>query len=343
MKIYIALFLVQFMENGTGKADLSKESKLDAKDYEILRELDSNFRQSFSKIGKKVGLSKNSVSLRFEKLKSYTLHNMTGINHEVMGYIFVKVYYSFDFYNESIEKAIIEEVKKNKNIRWAERFYGTYDVGIALMVKNIDDIISQVDSFDRRFAQKINKKEIQILYKHIYFRYNFLHEKPIDWTSKIEYTQREAPITTTDKKIIHYMLYEPRANVVDVARELKISPKTVSNRLKYLQKAGVIMGYFMTVDVTKFKHNTFKLLVQLQNPKQADEFEEYLSSLKNIKYIAKMLGMWDYELDFIYPHTTDLQNQIETIKEKFPKLIKKLEIMSFRKRIATSKRDFFED
>jgi DNA-binding Lrp family transcriptional regulator len=316
---------------------------LDTKDYAILRELDANFRQSFSKIGKKVGLSKNSVALRFEKIKRYTLHNVTGLNNEIMGYTFVKVYYSFDFYNESIEKAIIEEVKKNKNIRWAERYYGIYDIGIGLMVKNIDEIISQVNSFDERFSQKINKKDIQIVYNQDYFRYNFIHKNPVDWVSKIRYDQKETEIKKLDKKILHYLLYEPRANVVDIAKALGVSPKTVSSRRKDLEKKGVIMGYFMTLDVTKFKNNSFKLLIQLRNPKQTEEFEEYISSLKNIKHTAKMLGPWDYELNFIYPNMTDLQNQIESIREKFPNLIKKIEIISFRKRIANNKRNFFED
>lgn len=331
------------MESKGNVAPSTKEVSLDSKDYEILRELDTNFRQSFSKIGKKVGLSKNSVGLRFEKLKDLTLHNIVGLNNEILGYTFVKVYYTFDFYNDSIEREIIEEVKRNKNIMWAARYYGTYDLGLGLMVRGLDEIISQVNSFDNRFANRINKKEIQIVWRQFYFRYNFLHKKPIEWISKIDYDQEEKEITNLDKEIIHNILYNPRVNVVNVAAALKVSPKTVSNRLKHLQKAGVIMGYFITLDVTKFKHNTFKLLLQLQNSRQIKEFEEYISSLKNIKYLARMLGMWDYEIDFIYPNMTDLQNQIELIKEKFPNLIKKIEIVSFRKRVATNVRDFFGD
>ena len=29
-----------------------------------------------------------------------------------------------------------------------------------------------------------------------------------------------------------------------------------------------------------------------------------------------MAGLWDYEIDFIYKNMTDLQNQIELLKEK---------------------------
>ncbi len=95
-----------------------------AKDYAILRELDINFRQSFSAIGKKVKLSKNSVAIRFERLKDLMLHNVTGINNELIGQTMVKVYYSFDFYDEKTERKIIEYIQNNSNIMWAARMYG---------------------------------------------------------------------------------------------------------------------------------------------------------------------------------------------------------------------------
>jgi hypothetical protein len=72
--------------------------------------------------------------------------------------------------------------------------------------------------------------------------------------------------------------------------------------------------------------------------KKSREFDEYLKNLKNVKYTANMLGFWDYEIDFIYPSITALQEQIENMKQKFPNLFKKMEIISFGRRIATNKR-----
>ncbi len=317
--------------------NIKNSPKLDAKDYEIFRELDINFRQSFSKIGKKVGLSKNSIALRFEKLKEYTLHNMVGLNNEIIGLTMIRVYYSFDFYNDKTEKAIIREAKKYKNIQWIAKYYGTYDIGIGLLVDNIDDLVFQISRFDEKFAGRINKKEIQIICKQHFFRYNFLHDKPISWVSRIDKSQKKKILTDVDKKILSVILYNPRINIVEVARILRISPKTVFTRIKLLEKSGVIMGYFMTIDPKKFNHDTFKLLMQFQNLKRIKEFEDYISSIKNIKFFARMLGMGDYEIDFIYPNAAELQKQIELMKEKFPNLLKRIEIMSFGKRIFTNR------
>lgn len=319
---------------------LEKTQGLDAKDKEILRELDTNFRQSFTQIGKKVNLSKNSVALRFEKLKNYTLHNMVGINIELLNLTKVRVYYSFDYYNKKTEKAIISEGKKHKNIQWIEKYFGAYDIGVGFLLDNFDDLAFQINRFDERFAGRIDKKEIQILFKQHYYRYNFLHDKPVTWVSKIEKTSKKEELSLTDKRIMGALLYDPRINVVDIACKLRISTKTVSKRIKALEKSGVIMGYFMTLDPKAFNHDKYMLFVQLQNLKRSQEFEEYLGSIKNIKFFAKILGMWDYEINLIYPNASELQKHIELMKERFPNLLKKIEIMSFGKRIFTNKKRF---
>ncbi len=311
--------------------------KLDTKDYEILRELDINFRQNFSKIGKKVKLSKNSVSLRFEKLKKYMLHNLVGINNKRLGFTEIRVYYSFDFYNEETEKAIIKELKKSKNVIWAARFYGPYDLGVCFLIKNLQDFIEQFSKFNERFSSKINQKHTQIICRSFYFRYNFIHEKPVKEIYSIENTSEKIKLNKADKKILKIIAHHPRMNIVTISDKTRLSLKTIATRLKELEKNKVIMGYFMTLDTAKFNHTPFILFIQVKNLKKEKEFEEYLSQNKNIKILMRMSGVWDYELNFIYPSIRELQQEIEDIKEKFPNVLKKFEIMSFGKRIYTNK------
>jgi len=55
-----------------------------------------------------------------------------------------------------------------------------------------------------------------------------------------------------------------------------------------MEKNGIITGYFMKIDPTKFGFSTYKLLLRVQNLKKSEEFEKYLTSLKNVIYITKM-------------------------------------------------------
>jgi len=314
--------------------------KLDKKDYEILRVIDTNFRMSFSKIGKKVGLSKNSVSLRFEKMKPYMLHHGTGINYEMLGYKFIKVYYTFDYYNDELEKAVIAEVRRHKNIAWAARYFGSYDLAIGLYVKNLNDFIMEMDSFDKKLAGRITHKDIQIHVNQIYSRYQFIYDTPFTKVVRVEYTGKIITLSEAEKKILAILFISTRASIIEISRALKLSPKTVASKIKYLEDSHIIIGYFLTLQPVYFGQSTFKVMIQLQNMNKQEEFEKYISSTKCLKYFAKLLGRWDYELDYIFPSLNDMQIQVEEIRRHFPKMIKKVEIIGFGKRIATNKATF---
>jgi len=62
--------------------------KLDLKDRKILYELDINSRQSFSQLGKKVGLHKDVVAYRVKKLqeKGIIKNFYTELNGYKFGY-----------------------------------------------------------------------------------------------------------------------------------------------------------------------------------------------------------------------------------------------------------------
>ena len=63
---------------------------------------------------------------------------------------------------------------------------------------------------------------------------------------------------------------------------------------------------------------------------------------KNVRYISKMLGPWDYEVDYVYATMAELQNQIEEMKQKFPQMFKRIKIISFGKRIITNTDNYLD-
>ena len=316
--------------------------KLDVKDYKILRELDLNFRKPFSQIAKKVGLSKNSVSLRFEKLKPFVAHAAVGINNELLGYKIVKVFYTFDFYDDMTEKHVIQELKKHKNILWAARFYGPFDISICLLVNDLDELIDHITHFNENFSKQISDKQIQIISKQFFFRHNYLHKEKLSLNSKIFRTKNRYILSNYEKKVLSAMRNDPRMSLIEISKQTKITPKTISTILKKLEKNKVITGYFAAFDNSKFGLDTFKILLQIQNTKQVNEFEEYLISLRNIRHFRKMLGVWDYEIDMVCPNMNELHKRIDIIKKKFPKIIKRVSFVSFGKRIVTNKESFLE-
>lgn len=314
--------------------------KTDKKDIEVLRILDENFRVPLSQIAKNVGLSKNSVSLRFRKLQSLMLHNATGINNRMLGYALVKILYVIDSFDNPMENKITFELKKHKQVVYAARLYGHYNLEVALFVKDFDDLAEQINTFNAAFSKYITEKDVEVVMEEFFFCDNFLFDKPPCRThSKIKSCKRQE-ITDADKKILILLRIDPRKSILDIAAKTRLNPKTVMHRMKAMEKKGIITGYFMMLDYSKFGLSTFKLLIKVNNLIKGHEFDKYLSSLKNMKHFSKMLGLWDYEADVLYPSVLELQNDIELLKQAFPRQIKKIEIINHGKRIVTNKEKF---
>jgi len=70
---------------------------LDLKDRKILYELDLNARQSDSEIAKKVGLTRDSVRYRINKLveNGYINYFMTLLNSMKLGYDWYRTFFKF--------------------------------------------------------------------------------------------------------------------------------------------------------------------------------------------------------------------------------------------------------
>jgi len=314
--------------------------EIDKKDIEILRVLDDNFRISFSKIAKKVGLSKNSVGLRFRKLKDLMLHNNVGINNKSLGYTLVKIFYIIDSLDKSLEESIIRELKKSKQVVYAARHYGHYNLEIAMFVSNFEEFISQINTFNKKISKNISNKEIEIIDKEFFFGNRFLFEKPTIKPRNIIVAGGKIELSNSDRKVLSILRSDPRISLLELAEKSSLNLKTVISRMKKLEKEGVITGYFMMLDYSKFNLSTFKLLIQVSNLINENLFENYISSIKNVKHFSRMLGPWDYEIDVIYYSILELQQQIELIKQNFLHQIKKIEIMSHGKRILTNQKGF---
>ena len=72
---------------------------IDVKDRKILYQLDMNARQSFSQIGKKVGLPKTVVSYRVKKMQKNGIINnfYTVIDTFKLGYSSYRIYLGFQY------------------------------------------------------------------------------------------------------------------------------------------------------------------------------------------------------------------------------------------------------
>jgi len=113
--------------------------KLDVKDRKILYELDLDSRQSFARLGKKVGLHKDVVAYRVKKLleKGIIKNFYTEVNDYILGYSPVKFYLTYQNVTPAIKQEIIEYLVNNPHTNVVHSLEGQYDVCVIAEVGNI--------------------------------------------------------------------------------------------------------------------------------------------------------------------------------------------------------------
>ncbi|OGJ21818.1 hypothetical protein A3K73_01395 [Candidatus Pacearchaeota archaeon RBG_13_36_9] len=303
--------------------------KLDEKDKKIVRELFINSRQSFSKIGKKVGLPKNVVAYRVKKIIDNELITLfcTIFDKERLGYLNCKILLKFHHFNEKLEKKILDFLKKTKKIHWVATLEGNYDFCIIFLARNIEEMYGAYNRIIYHFNNFILDKELAIQVKGYHFPYNFLYNR---LEKQVSFKKREKNPKKPDKtdiKIINLMKQNSRISMLELMEKLELSPQVIRNRIKKMEKDVMIMGYKIRFDYSLIGLNYFYNFLNLTNVDKEKEQEviSFIASFPSTIKIVKEIGKWDLEFECVFPSHFELHDFLKQLKNKFPKNIQKIE------------------
>ncbi|MBU1135234.1 MAG: Lrp/AsnC family transcriptional regulator [Nanoarchaeota archaeon] len=310
--------------------------KLDLKDRKILYELDGNSRQSFHKIAKKVGLSKDSVIYRVKRLQREGIIKQfhTLINVGKLGTISFRLYLKLQNTTPEKEQEIIEFLKEQRVVNWLVSIDGEYNLGIWALTKSIKKMNDLWKELLEKYMDYIDKRWLTIFTKVSYFPRAYLLEKEKNLD---EYTfvteQDEIKLDKTDLKILKLIAPNSRISVLEIAKQLNITPKTASSRIKQLEKKKVIVGYRTMFDLEKLGYQYFKVHFNLHNltTEKEKQLRAFIKHHPNIIYDNEVLGGDDIEIEVQVKTLIDLRNLLSEIKEQFAGIIKDYKYIMFYK------------
>ena len=149
---------------------------LDTKDKKILYYLDVNSRQSFSSIGKKVGLHRNNIIKRVQKLidegvifKFFTHFDPTRLGYQILRFYFVLQYTSL-----SLKKQIIDDIVENKYSMTVNSCEGNINLSAYFIIKNIYDFQKIWDKFLCKYRDYFSKTYFSFWCNVYMYNYTFL-------------------------------------------------------------------------------------------------------------------------------------------------------------------------
>ncbi|MFH0906246.1 MAG: Lrp/AsnC family transcriptional regulator, partial [archaeon] len=152
---------------------------LDKIDKKILYELDNNSRQPYSKIAKKLKISKESCTYRINKLieqgiisKFLTMVSLSSLDIKLF-----KLYLKLHGMPKDIFNKSIENLKDNSKINWIAEGIGCFDLMITIQCKNLKEFDLEKQKILKEYNQYIqNYYQGELIEAEIYGR-NYLSEK----------------------------------------------------------------------------------------------------------------------------------------------------------------------
>jgi len=300
---------------------------LDKKDKRIIYELDKNARQPLSNIAKIVQLKRESILYRLKKYFQEGLirNYLTVIDMSKLGFLHYKIYLRLHNITENQEKEIIESLCKNPFVSWISSCDGSYSMILGIKARSMEELNEILKDINSKFWKFIKEQHITtIINAHHYYR-DYLIEKRGTTERKIEWggSRNKVELDEKDLFIIDMLSKNSRVNSVEISSKLKISPDTVIQRIKKLEKLKVIEHYMIWPNVNKLKGIYYKVLISLHNfnNERENKLYNYCLQNSNIVYLVNCLGDWQLEVDIEVENVQQFRNIMRNFLNNFSEIV----------------------
>jgi Lrp/AsnC family transcriptional regulator for asnA, asnC and gidA len=299
--------------------------KLDLKDRKILYELDKDSRQSFRKIGKKVGLSKDIVTGRVKKLQE------TGIIKRFYAYYdtlqldlnLLRFYFKFQYVTPDIKKEIINHFMKNDYVKSVFSIEGSYNLGVIINVERISDFYpfwrKTLEKYGDYFSEQVFSAYMGEL---VYGQSFLLDEIDMPYKPPLRSIMGRVKIDDFDLDILKLLVSDARIPTVEIAKELNSNVKTIQNRIKRLVDERVILYFTVELDLEKIGYQQWKVDFYLSEYSKINQIIKYIEKNPLLIFVDYTIGYADLEIEINVRNINQLHDIIEDIHSKFPKTIR---------------------
>lgn len=299
--------------------------KLDKKDRLIMRELEQNSRQSYTKLGKKVGSSAETVEYRIKKLvnSGIIIRMFAEPNLHKLGLTTYRLFMKVENLTQKDEKAFVDYLMNHPRAQWFAEFEGVWDYTIRYSLRNEIELREELEKLMQRFGSFIKAKNIAITIEQHYLPSDHL----TGGHGRIHHTSLKKEAKTLDiidQKIMFYLFENARMKTTELASKIGISPDAVQYRIKKLIKNGIISFFGVYYNPPSFGYTRYKIFFWLQYTEKEKEEKliRYCMQHPHSSYLNKNAGDWDLEADFDAKNPQQLRDIIKTLRNKFSDIIR---------------------
>ncbi len=305
---------------------MTKLLKLDAKNLQLISELEKNSRMPLSKLANALKTSKEVVHYRLKKLISdgFIKRFFLVTDYFALGYQNYRLIVNLHNLKYNIRKGIIEELRNMGNIDLNVYLLSNWDFEINIWVKNFDEFFEFYNNFIEKYADYITDKNIYIVTKIHFFSHSYLHKNR---RTLVLGEVKNKKMDEIDEKIIDILERNPREEIIKVAEKMKMSTSTINYRIKQLMIKKLIKGIIPILDKNMLNYNSFRIEVILNDPSKKKDVVDFLATQHNVVKISELIGRKDLDFEVDFKTTEELDYFLENLRLKVPQ-IKDFEVIN---------------
>lgn len=304
--------------------------KISLKDRKILYELDLNCRQSNTQIGKKVGLKKDVVAYRINRmLEEGIIKNFwTAIDTFKLGYNVYRIYINFEYVvRPEVRNEIIQHFIDYKNAWAVLTVQGPIDFDAVVWVKDVYEFYKFWDKALEKYEDYFAKYTVSFYVQTIDYKKSYLITNDAIKSDRKMYTitsgGKPIEIDEIDYNLLNELAVNARIPLIELAEKLNCSSQTVKYRIKNLVENGVIKAFRVHFDYTKIGLQNITVDIYLKKYKQKKAIINYIQKNPNLFCINIAVGWSDLTLEFVVENIDKIIEVMNDIDIKFPGSIKK--------------------
>lgn len=303
----------------------------------LLYFFDLNARMPVSELAKKLHLSKVQVSYRLRKLEKEKIIKgyFTVIDIFKLGYASFRVYLKLQDLTSQKRQQLFKFLYEEPRVGGFTSVLGNWDLVLWLWVEDVSDFQDFWLDLMEGYGSNIERSWISSLLSVTHFNRGYLlpgkAQQAIHVLGESRIVSGAERIDELDWKILRLLSKNARRPLLDIARELGVSYKVISYRMRQLEKKKIILFYRVFLDIEKIDYTFYKVLFSLQNISRQNlrRLEAYLSMVPEAMYIDKFVGGADFEVEFQCLGSKQLRAILGSLQANFPDLIKNYDVLEY--------------
>ena len=295
---------------------------IDLKDRKLIYYLARNSREGFSKLAALIGVSKNSVKYRVDRLKKL------GVIDRFLPIINIGLleWNTFDIFlrlraKPEEEGPIIEFLKARPYMVWMASLSGEWDMILEVAVKDWNmyaGILADISGFLGERLDRYETIVASVIYKVVPLVRDFYEDLDLPELEK-KRVWGFVKLDETDRNILWLLSQDGLMPLYKIATQVGLSPDSVAYRMKKLEKEGVIVSYIPDIDLGAVGYNQYIVIINLKSipPEKLELLRNYLTHNKNIQYGFQGATRLEIFLNVYTKTPEEIDNLLKDIKSRF--------------------------